>query len=271
MGAKAKIGFWQKARVHFDAAKKVLNADDDEAPRYAALRLRMALECIAYDCAQAADLTPSEIGVWQPGKAIKILKSMDPHVDQSRTISIGPERTGENAVGELKTVGSDVRLTARRMDKINGNLGQLLHEASLLDHLSGRALEPEEVLNRVQKVIGEMEPIFSQRVMKLHINENVNLPCECGETMTRRVASLDKDGNIWCDNCGAIYFARQMDGQWEFKRRIVGLTCPACSQSLELPGLLEREGSEYRCTDSNCGAKIRCVVGLHWVVEERQA
>ncbi|WP_417839900.1 hypothetical protein [Tritonibacter scottomollicae] len=268
MSGNHKIHFWIKARAHFKAAKEIqkLN-DEEEAPRYAALRLRMALECLAYDSAQSANLSYDDMKIWQPGNAIKNLKNMDPLVDQSRTISSKPKSIEECGSVKPESIGSDVRLSARRMDKLNNKLGQLLHEASLYDHVSRRAIQSHEVTKRVNEVIQEMEAVFSGENLKIHVGENANLPCDCGHQMTRRVSALIKDQTVWCDECDASHLAVKDNGLWKVKRRTVAITCPRCEQEHTYPALAERDGTVYRCATENCNSTFKCSFGLHWSVE----
>lgn len=114
-----KIHFRQQAKRHRDVARAYLELGDDDLMYASALRLRMAIECLAYELLQALgdEVSQNVMETWQPNKLIKELKHIDASVDQDVSIRIGIEKTPGQPAEEMKDLGTDVRFSATWISK----------------------------------------------------------------------------------------------------------------------------------------------------------
>src|SRR5262245_33582340 len=105
----SKTNFRNIARVRLEQAKAELASQDEQRVTYAALDLRMAIEGLTYDRAQAfrEDIPPSEYGTWQPRKVMQLLLDIDPLADQTVIFSVGVEPLPGTRAQEMHCLGTD--------------------------------------------------------------------------------------------------------------------------------------------------------------------
>src|ERR1700722_2264712 len=98
--------FRQMARSALIRACAQLENSDDDRLKYAALELRMAIEGLTYDRAQAfkAEIPPTEYGTWQPKKVMQLLLDVDPHADQSVIFSIGGQESADQPAKQMQSL-----------------------------------------------------------------------------------------------------------------------------------------------------------------------
>ncbi|UWQ10235.1 hypothetical protein K3X41_09915 [Aliiroseovarius crassostreae] len=252
----AKIEFRRKARDHFDAAKAVVNSEDEGQLRYAALRLRMALECLAYELLQSFgdDVSQETMKTWQPGKLIKELKEIDAGIDQDRTISYGVEKVPGEPAKEMRTLGTDARLGGGWINKNWNALGQILHEPTIEDHENGRLWDTQKIKQKLEKVATEVERILSANLWATNIRVTISVECECGFFMTRREETLAKEGQIVCAKCSQIYAAGKQEEEWRFTKLFHDFNCPACGNKNKFEAKELTHGSKFAC--KTCGAQV---------------
>jgi hypothetical protein len=89
-----QLSFRQKARDALHRAKDEMNSASLERLKYAALELRMAMECLTYERASsyAGELPPAEYATWQPRKLMQLLLEINPRADKNSSIAFGLKR-----------------------------------------------------------------------------------------------------------------------------------------------------------------------------------
>lgn len=119
------------ARQATDRAKALLATDNDDQLRYAALELRLAMEALTYDRAQAyaREIPPEELATWRPDKVMRVLLEIEPTADRSYTLRIGEEPYPGGTPEKMHTLGTDrcsawpIRKTSMRSSKSSTTSG----------------------------------------------------------------------------------------------------------------------------------------------------
>ena len=254
----AKEPYWLKARSHFRSAVKVLSRGGEEAPRYAALSLRMALECLSYSYLQALrlDLDPKRMRVWQAGKVVKLLKEIDPNIGVSREIKFSKSAGESQTAVQQLFCGQDIRLPARRIDKLYNKLGRLLHEASPEDIRKNRVVSEEQAMKDVRNIVAELEDVLSSSERHIHVRAVDRAHCECGFLMSRSSDLLRVERQMHCADCEAVYVMVDVE-KGILQRQELKFSCESCGRETHVPGKIQREGDAFVCSFDDCGAVSR--------------
>src|SRR5687767_11114263 len=103
------MDYRHSAREHLRNAKVELGANLDDRLKYAALELRMAMECLTYDRALAYkdEFPPDEYETWQPSKVMSVLLEIDPTADKDCTMAIGVEEVPGVPASVMQLLGSE--------------------------------------------------------------------------------------------------------------------------------------------------------------------
>jgi hypothetical protein len=102
------INFRHQARDAFGRAKAELATNAIERLKYAALELRMAMECLTYERASiyANELPPTQYETWQPWKLMLLLLEIDPCADKDSSVAVGIEEEPGKEAGPMTIFGS---------------------------------------------------------------------------------------------------------------------------------------------------------------------
>ncbi|MDE4099696.1 hypothetical protein, partial [Phaeobacter gallaeciensis] len=175
-----KIQFRWQAKSHRDVARAHLDSGDDDLLFSSALRLRMAIECLAYELLQALgdEVSTQVMETWQPSKLIKELKQIDESVDRDRSIGIGKEEVSGQPAKEMQDLGTDVRLSVRWISKQWNALGQFLHAPTIKQNRDGRLIDPTKMRQKIMEIIPEIDRVLDARLFATNIKETDLLPFE---------------------------------------------------------------------------------------------
>lgn len=101
------VSFRNEARRALERAKAELETMRQDRLKYAALELRMAMEALTYDRANAykAEIPPSEYEAWQPRKVMLLLLDIDPDADKNSAISVGAEKEPGKPAKDMNFLG----------------------------------------------------------------------------------------------------------------------------------------------------------------------
>lgn len=263
-----KINFRSLAREHFKVACELTEAGDDRFLLLVAVKLRMAIEALAYELIQSLqqDAGDDTMETWQPGKLIKELKKIDPVIENDRSISVGVEGAHGEAAEQMLSLGTDARLTASWINKNWNALGSYLHERTIKKHKDGRGFDPVKARIKMGEISFEIDRILNSALFATNLKLSVSMNCECGFTIVRREEILRRDGEVDCANCGAIWCAKQMEKEWRFSKLFHDFKCPKCETKNKFPAKILTDGSEFTC--KHCETVV--VVMRDWIVRVKQ-
>lgn len=242
-----KINFRRRAREHFKAATELMDANHDDALLSAALRMRMSIECLAYELLQTfkEEVDDDAMDTWQPGRLIHELKEIDSSIESDRSLSIEVTIVPGKPAKEMRSLGTDVRLSASWISKSWHALGSHLHEPTIKQHREGKVFEAEKVRRKIATIADEIERVLSATLFATNINLHLTVPCECGFVMKRREALLRRDGKVICANCKTVWDAQETEEKnWRFLKLFHKFPCPTCREMNTFPAKELFEGSE---------------------------
>lgn len=259
-----KINFRHRAREHFQAATELMETGSDSLLLTVALRLRMAIECLAYELLQSHqdEVDYGTMEAWQPGRLIKELKEIDPKIESDRTLSIGLEDFSDGSTAQMRLLGTDGRLTASWINRNWNALGSFLHEPTIKQHKNGKVFNADNARAKFVTISGEIDRVLASTLFATNIKVTISVKCECGFTIRRREELLWRDGQVACASCQVIWRAEQSGKEWQFVKLFHDFCCPTCNSKNKFPAKELNDQSSFVCRE--CGAKI--VLKLDWCV-----
>lgn len=262
-----KIQFRRQAESHRDVARAYLETGDEDLLYASALRLRMAIECLAYELLQALgdEVSQDVMETWQPSKLIKELKQIDASVDQDVSIRFGIEKTPGQPAKEMKSLGTDARLSAGWISKQWNALGWFLHVPTIRQSRDGKNIDAMKIRQKLQEILPEIDRVLASQIFATNIKATITVTCDCGFEIKRRRSLLEKELQVTCASCGAILGAEKMEDQWKFFHLHHNYTCPDCQKRNNFLAKELKDGVEFTC--DGCGA----LVGIEkdWCVRVR--
>jgi hypothetical protein len=224
----SRINYRKMAKGHVNAARTELAASPSRA-RYAVLELRMAIEALCYERAQAykAELPKSTYRVWQPRKLMDFLLALDPLADQRRSFSYAKNDDTGQPVGPTKTLGTDTPLKLSEIKKHYDALGNYLHVPTLAQMEDSTNADMVKLQARCAKILSVLEGVVSSKVFNVIFGQFATLKCtRCSGIMKVRVDERNADFCYACIHCSAQYKVRKVDAEkWRFEPDLVEITC----------------------------------------------
>ena len=263
-GMIKKINFRHRAREHFQAATELMETGDDSLLLTVALRLRMAIECLAYELLQSHqdEVDYCTMETWQPGRLIKELKEIDSGIESDRTIFIGVEDFSGKPTKNKRLLGTDRRLSASWIKKNWNALGSHLHEPTIKQHKDGKAFNAESARAKFVTISSEIDRVLASTLFATNIRVKISVNCECGFTIHRREELLKRDGQVVCASCKTIWGAEESGKDWRFVKLYHDFCCPICNAKNKFPAKELNDQSAFTCKE--CGAKL--VLMQDWCV-----
>ncbi|MDC7696873.1 hypothetical protein [Vogesella indigofera] len=231
MDANYRVG----AISALDRARAALAHEEDCNLRYAALELRMALECLVYDRAKnyKEELSNKKLSTWQPRQLLNLLLEIDPFADQTCTIKIGVE--SEYSVPAKETImrGTDRVISLKEIKENYDSLGSYLHSPTLEQVMAKKCIPGAKLRQKCEKLIEIIQDVLDSPVWNVNIRNITSVKCEdCGADIIRRVpAIVDGPLEATCIDCEASYtITKKSDGKLEWKAKIHKVSCanPEC-------------------------------------------
>lgn len=254
-----KIPYRNNAKRHFSEAVSLLTQDDTDSIIYAALRLRMVMECLAYEILQSMmdDLVGQEIKTWQPGKLMKRLKEIDPTIEASRTISVGLEETPGERAEKMECLGTDRRLAGSWITKHWNALGSHLHEPTMDQLEKGVRFDDSVKKEKLTQIKDEIGEVLKSQLFAVNIRETYSFDCECGAKISRGNDALKEFKTITCPSCERVWSAEPVDEGWRIIKLFYDITCPSCCHMNKYEAELIGEDRIYVC--KACDEKFNLV------------
>ena len=226
--------FRHEARQALHRAQTQLASGQAEHLKYAALELRMAMEALTYDRAEAyaAELPPSEYDMWQPKKLLLQLLEIDPLADKDSTISYGMEQEYGVPPAVMNALGSEKVLNLATLKKHYDALGGHLHMPTIKQFNQGKGPDTAKLAKRCSEIVNFIADVLASPVFNSTLGAFAQMPCEgCGATIRKRMPFGVKSVVARCFECPASYTLEDADGgQVTWKPQQQKLTCrlPGC-------------------------------------------
>lgn len=227
----------EEARAALERAKVLLQSECNHSLRYAALELRMSIEAITYDRAQAyiEVLPPVHYETWQPKQLFKVLLEIEPLADAGAKVWFidAEDQT-------LRELGEETVFTLRDISKGNyDGLGNFLHYPTL-KQIKDNSVKFDSLRTRCQTIVSKLEAALQSSVFNVVPQNIVDFECEeCGAPVLKHIKKQGDRPNATCFSCYAEYVLDPAED---------GLYLPI------------RRGAKITCRNSNC--KHEFVVGM---------
>lgn len=251
---------------YLDKAIAIVESGDTGQFHYAALELRLAIEHHVYKkLAYHAKRHGEKLlyAKWQPNKAMKVLCQLEPHADQSYTLSMAPETEPGKPGKNFVQLGQHEALSTSWITKHYNKLGSYLH---LQTESQSRREAPKEYL---EEVIKELRRAKKSNLIS-SLAATVHFDCSLCETpVVCCVDALPHLGEVVCPStsCNATFTPEQTEGGWGFNLNAVDFECPECGN--EQPVLTSEIGIGTRIACSQCKEKF-VVKGHTWQIAKQE-
>ena len=227
-----------EARLALSRARMHLDSKDDTSLRYAALELRLALECLVYERAQnyKDELPKKKLSTWQPRQLLNILLEINPYADKTSTISIGIEEEYGVQPDVMTLLGTDRVISLGEIKEFYDRLGSYLHTPTIEQTEQGKGIPGERLRISCEELCKIVESSLNSKVRNADFKNSVKLPCgNCGKEIIRRVTNSEDSYQATCIDCGATYTITKAEGNkynWKANLQEVACANPDCDQSM---------------------------------------
>lgn len=259
--------FRNDARKSLEFARKELATSDNERLRHAALELRMCVEAITYDRAEAykAELPSEEYETWQPAKLLHALLAIDPTANSTKTIAFGKEDVPGEPAKEMQVLGTDKPLTLKVIKHHYDALGNFLHVPTLKQIQSGSVTLPEKVRRRCEALVAELDAALQSTVFNFTVGQFSHIDCmRCEKPIKRRLPDGFSELETSCIHCRAPYLLREKDGETQWIALQQFVPCPKCSENMKVWRDEIVNGASFKC--GHCETALK--VGLAFYVDD---
>jgi predicted transcriptional regulator len=243
--------FRQQAREALSRAVNELASNTSERLKYAALELRMAMECLTYERAQsyASELPPTEYETWQPRKLMLMLLEIDPRADKDSSIAAGLEEVRGKEAEVVTSLGAEKVLNLSMIKKHYDALGSYLHTPTIKQWGSGRPVDHKRLRARCDQIIQDIEATLASPVWNINFGKFSEIPClRCQHQVRKRMNGPNE--NARCFKCGATYELNETatkDVNWKILEQVVSCQGPGCGKDMVLIEADIEAGKSVRC------------------------
>lgn len=258
MAGITKHYFRNDARTALERARKELASNNNERLQYAALELRMAIEALTYDRAQAyaEELSPEDYSTWQPRNLLKVLLEIDPHANSDRVIHIGLEDQPGEPAKHMTLLGEDKPLKLAVIKKHYDALGNFLHIPTIQQIQDNAVPSSEKIRQRCEDLAAEIEKSLAATIHNFTVGQHSEMPClRCGKLVRRRLR--DKEPvEATCFPCGAKYTLTINSDKIQWAAQVQYAPCPKCNESMRLWKDKIKDGENEKCPKCETVIKI---------------
>lgn len=247
-----KRNFRHDARVALVRAKRELEGAESERLRYAALELRLSMEALTYDRAQAfaTEIPPSEYGTWQPKRLLQVLLEIEPHADTGSTLRFGEEDVPGQPAQAMHSLGTETVFDLRALKKHYDALGSFLHMPTL-KQLEEGSVDLAKLRARCEQIIANLEAVLASPVFNITLGSFSQIACmECGKPVRKRFPVGRESIETQCFECRASYQLTLTDaGQVQWTPMQQEVVCPveACGHTFAIWDREIEQGAHWTC------------------------
>jgi hypothetical protein len=233
-----KPNFRHEARQALGRANVELCTGEEARLKYAALELRMAMEALTYDRAEAfsAELPPTDYDTWQPKKLLQLLLEIAPTADKDSLLSFGVEEEYGIAAPVMQSLGSEKVLNLGVLKRHYDALGSYLHMPTIKQIAGGKGADATKFRNRCQEIAGFVEAVLASPVFNVTLGSFAEMPCEaCGATIRKRIPHGVPSIEARCFKCPASYVVEAIEENgvvWKPNRQQAFCAKPDCGTAI---------------------------------------
>ncbi len=248
-----KRNFRHDARAALARAKKELESSAPERLRYVALDLRLCMEALTYDRAQAfaSEIPPDEYGTWQPKKLLQVLLEIEPHADQGSTLRFGEEEVPGQPARQMYCLGTENVLNLRALKKHYDALGSFLHMPTLKQLEDGGSVDFSKLRSRCEQIVAGLEAALASPVFNITLGSFAQISCmECGKPVRKRFPNGSDAVEAQCFECRAGYRLTLTDqGKVDWQPLQQEVVCPAdsCGHTFAIWHHEIERGAHWQC------------------------
>lgn len=253
------MNFRQKARDALNRAKEILENSNSEYIKYAALELRMAIEGLTYDRANAyiKEIDPKEYNTWQPKKVMQMLLEIEPKADKGSSLSFGrQDKLGEPAK-IMTPLGSEEVFNLSLIKKHYDALGSFLHLPTIKQLQDQPEIDINKLKEKCLEIIRHIEKVLESPVFNINLGSFFEIACfKCNKAIRKRVPYGQTEVVAKCLNteCGATYLVTDIgEGKTNWEPQLEKIECLAenCSEITTIWQSEIREGVHWKCSKCN--------------------
>lgn len=260
------------ARKYLKRAEHELAAGDDDRLKYAVLELRMAMEALTYDRAQAYkdEFPPSEYETWQPRKVMSVLLDIDPTADIDATYSIGFEKEYGVPATKMDSLGAEKILNMETLRKHYDALGSYLHVPTIKQARSGKSHDFYKIRSRCEVIASAVRQVLSSPIFNVTLGSFASLPCmNCGKPMRKRMPHWKNEVPVQCYECGASYLIIDKGNsqvEWMPQQHEIPCGNSSCNHKTVIWHHEFEAGRSWTCPA--CSGRNTFCVGIHHDAEK---
>jgi DNA-directed RNA polymerase subunit RPC12/RpoP len=258
--------FRQQARDALGRAEHELASNSSERLKYAALELRMAMECLTYERAKtyASELPPTEYETWQPKKLMLLLLEIDPRTDKDSSIAYGVEDVPGKVAEVMTPLGAEKVLNLSTIKKHYDALGSYLHAPTIRQLESGSPVDFKKLRLRCDQIVSEVEATLASPVWNINFGSFSEIPCmRCNQRVRKRINGPQEIAH--CFGCGATYEVNETPTKeinWRIIQQVITCQAPGCGKDIVLIDADIEAGKSVKCPHCNARHTIDLIIGL---------
>lgn len=263
-----KIDYRMRARGHVDSAKNLLAVSTVDHTIYACLKLRMAIEALAYERLQTylQEAPNGAIEKWTPRDVLRELLEIDPYSDSSSILYAGIEDGSDMPSSDMQFMGGEHRFNIKWANASHNALGNFLHEQTLAQAYVG-PVSQDKMAVKAEKIIEELERVLASTVFCSNIGVFHDWACACGHVLRRKEEFLKDNQEIVC-RCKRIYKVSVKEGEFRVKLSQISFECPNCKIKNYVDRHLIGHGVRVTCVSCSSSYEVRqgfalCPIGVN--------
>lgn len=256
-------------RDHLERAKDLLTTGQDASLIHAVLELRMALETHVYATAEnyLDELPEPKLAKWQPPALLRELLAIDPHVDQTSTISFARETSPGVAGDEWFQIGTQKKMTLKEIEAAYHRLGSFLHIETVLGKAEGKVRDYARLREICNALAHRLTDIFSTTLHNFKMGTTAQIECfVCSKPIKRRTTNM-KPGDKVRTECGSDCYATYVielvaDDKVYWTADFKEFPCAhqGCAGTIQIWEKHTKAGNSFRC--DTCDRATEIVLGL---------
>ena len=253
-----------QARQALKRAQELLAGDQ---LRYAALELRLAIEALTYDRAQAymKELPLEALSRWQPKQLMDALLEIDPTAGETYTVGVGSEPAPGVAPETMHTLGTEVAFGLAQIKKHYHLVGSLLHTPTMQQLSQGIGWDPHKARKRGEDTAHQIEVSLNSPVWNFTLGVFSDFRClRCDQPIHKRVPHGQTQLVANCIYCNAPHAGhRREDGKIHWSPMMTRASCPTpnCPEPVELWDDEIKPGTHWTCKGCNKHYRVQHGIG----------
>lgn len=220
--------------------------------RYAALELRMAMEALTYDRAQAyaKEIPPQEMATWQPAKVMQTLLEIEPHADQSYSLSFGEEPFPGGPPEKMHSLGTETVFSLQKIKKHYNAVGSVLHMPTMQQIEKQPHEDMTKLQTRLELIADELGKSLASPVSNFTVGVFSSIEClRCAKPIRKRLPPDLEAVDAVCYSCSAPYRLSRVGEKVIWEPVAQDWTCQSdgCSQVFTIWRDMVKDGAAWEC------------------------